>query len=54
MLIAMLTEVIEECAEKNIDITNYAITMDSWYVSEPLRQELYKARIYQNYCGWEK
>lgn len=42
MLIAMLTEVIEECAKKNIDITNYAITMDSWYVSEPLRQELYK------------
>ena len=41
MLIAMLTEIKEECLKENIDITKYPITLDSWYVSEPLRQKLH-------------
>lgn len=33
LLIAMLTQLKEEFAKENIDITNIPITMDSWYVS---------------------
>lgn len=41
ILIAMLKEIKEEFIKQNIEITNYAITMDSWYVSKQLKQELY-------------
>jgi hypothetical protein len=36
----MLAEIKEECLKENIDITKYPITLDSWYLSEPLRQKL--------------
>jgi hypothetical protein len=42
LLIGMLKEIKEECLQKNIDITKYAITMDSWYVSNTLKEELYQ------------
>ena len=38
----MLTRLKKEFANHNIDITNIPITMDSWYVSEPLKQKLYQ------------
>ncbi len=38
----MLTRLKEEFAKHDIDITTIPITMDSWYVSEPLKQALYK------------
>ena len=42
LLISMLTRLKKEFANHNIDITNIPITMDSWYVSEPLKQQLYQ------------
>lgn len=42
LLIAMLTQLKEEFAKENIDITNIPITMDSWYVSSPLKKQLYQ------------
>lgn len=42
ILIAMLTEIKEECLKENIDITKYPITLDSWYVSKPLKEQLYE------------
>ena len=38
----MLREIKEEFEPLGIDITNIPITMDSWYVSEPLKQELHQ------------
>jgi hypothetical protein len=40
LLISMLTLVIREFSEEGIDITSFPITLDSWFVSEELRQEL--------------
>ncbi len=40
MLIAMLKEIKEECLKENIDITKYPITLDSWYVSKQLKEQL--------------
>ena len=37
----MLTLLKEEFDKHDIDITTIPITMDSWYVSEPLKQELH-------------
>lgn len=42
ILIAMLTEIKEECLKENIDITKYPITLDSWYVSKSLKEQLYE------------
>ncbi len=42
LLISMLTRLKTEFAEHEIDITTIPITMDSWYVSEPLKQKLHQ------------
>ena len=42
ILIAMLKEIKEECLKENIDITKYPITLDSWYVSKTLKEQLYE------------
>ena len=42
LLISMLKCMKEELSKEGIDITVFPITMDSWFVSEGLRQELYK------------
>ena len=42
MLLEMLKEIKEECLKQNIDLTDCAITLDSWYVSQKLREELSK------------
>jgi hypothetical protein len=42
LLISMLTRLKEEFDKQDVDITTIPITMDSWYVSEPLKQELHK------------
>lgn len=42
LLVSMLTKLKEEFAKHDIDITTISITMDSWYVSEPLKQELHE------------
>ena len=41
LLIAMLARLKEAFAKEGIDITAFPITLDSWFVSEGLRQELY-------------
>ena len=41
LLVSMLTKLKEEFEQHDLDITTIPITMDSWYVSEPLKQELY-------------
>ncbi len=38
----MLTRLKEEFCKHDVDITTIPITMDSWYVSEPLKQELHE------------
>lgn len=40
LLVKMLKELKELFAEEGIDITQYPLTLDSWFASEPLRQEL--------------
>ena len=45
LLVTMLREIKEKFERQEIDITNIPITMDSWYVSEPLKQELHQERI---------
>jgi len=40
LLIAMLTCLKEEFAKEGIDLTTFPITLDSWFVSEPLKQDL--------------
>jgi hypothetical protein len=40
ILIAMLKEIKEECLKENINITKYPITLDSWYVSKQLKEQL--------------
>lgn len=40
LLVSMLKDLTEEFAEEGIDITSFPITMDSWFVSERLKQEL--------------
>ena len=42
LLLSMLTRLKKEFAEHDIDITTIPITMDSWYVSEPLKQSLHQ------------
>ena len=42
LLLSMLTLLQEEFDKHDVDITTIPITMDSWYVSEPLKQELHK------------
>jgi hypothetical protein len=42
LLIAMLTRLKEECDKEGIDLTAIPITLDSWFVSENLRQALYE------------
>jgi prepilin-type processing-associated H-X9-DG protein len=37
----MLTRLKEEFGKHDVDITTIPITLDSWYVSEPLKQKLY-------------
>jgi hypothetical protein len=41
LLITMLTQLKEEFIRYDIDITKIPLTLDSWFVSEPLRQRLY-------------
>ena len=41
LLISMLTLLKEEFKKEGIDIAEFPITMDSWFVSEELRQKLY-------------
>lgn len=41
-LLFMLGQLKEEFARCRIDLTTIALTMDSWFVSDPLRQQLYK------------
>lgn len=41
LLISMMTALKEEFGKHGIDITQFPVTMDSWFVSEELRQELY-------------
>ena len=38
----MLTRLKKEFAKYDVDITTIPITMDSWYVSEPLKQKLHQ------------
>jgi hypothetical protein len=40
LLVSMLSEVTEFFSVRGIDITDYPITFDSWYGSQPLREEL--------------
>lgn len=40
LLLSMLTKLKAEFAKHDIDITTIPLSMDSWYVSEPLKQEL--------------
>ena len=40
ILISMLKEIKEECLKENINITKYPITLDSWYVSKQLKEQL--------------
>ncbi|WP_330203410.1 hypothetical protein [Cyanobacterium sp. Dongsha4] len=40
ILIAMLKEIKEECLKENINISKYPITLDSWYVSKQLKEQL--------------
>ena len=42
LLVSRLTRLKEEFGKQDVDITTIPITMDSWYVSEPLKQELYQ------------
>ncbi len=42
LLLSMLTRLKEEFAQHDIDITTIPLTMDSWYVSEPLKQKLHQ------------
>ena len=42
LLVSMLIRLKEEFAKHGVDITTIPITMDSWYVSEPLKQELHE------------
>ncbi len=42
LLVAMLKEIKEEFDPLGIDITNIPLTMDSWYVSELLKQKLHQ------------
>jgi len=42
LLIAMLTRLKAEFEQAGIDLTAFPITLDSWYVSQPLREELYR------------
>jgi len=42
LLITMLNCLKEEFAKEGIDLTAFPITLDSWFVSEGLRQELYR------------
>ena len=42
LLLSMLTRLKEEFGKQDVDITTIPITMDSWYVSEPLKQELHE------------
>ena len=42
LLISMLTRLKEEFAKQDIDITQIPLTMDSWFVSEELKQELHE------------
>ena len=47
LLISMLTQLKEEFLLHKIDITSFAITLDSWYASKELREKLTK-------LGWSK
>ena len=47
LLISMLTRLKEEFLKEGIDLTAFAITLDSWFVSEDLKQEL-------RFLGFEK
>ena len=38
----MLTRFKKEFDKHDVDITTIPLTMDSWYVSEPLKQELHE------------
>ena len=40
-LIAMLTQLKDEFRRYDIDLTQIPLTLDSWFVSEPLRHDLY-------------
>jgi hypothetical protein len=40
LLVQMLSEVIDFFSDRGIEITDYPITFDSWYGSQPLREEL--------------
>ncbi len=40
LLVSMLTRLKEEFAQQGVDITTMPLTMDSWYASEPLKQQL--------------
>ncbi len=42
LLIAMLTRLKDEFNKEGIDLTSFPITLDSWFVSEDLKQKLYK------------
>ena len=42
LLLSMLTRLKEEFGKYDVDITTIPITMDSWYVSESLKQELHE------------
>jgi len=41
LLITMLTQLRAEFQRYDLDITRIPLTLDSWFVSEPLRQQLY-------------
>jgi len=40
-LITMLTQLKDAFRRYDIDLTQMPLTLDSWFVSEPLRHELY-------------
>ena len=42
LLLSMLTRLKKEFAKQDVDITTIPLTMDSWYVSESLKQKLHQ------------
>lgn len=47
LLIAMLTRLKDAFARHDIDLTAFPLTMDSWFVSQPLREKLNELGFYK-------
>lgn len=47
LLIAMLSRLKEAFAKQDIDLSAFPLSMDSWFVSQPLRERLYALGFYK-------